>query len=97
MSLKFKLYCLRTNNSFFSLLGDKKNFKFEGNLMSLKTHLIFNPFFLVYYKIIVDSYTKTWVICSNLILQKNTAEVKIPAKTGRIQPENKKKEVATRK
>ena len=64
--------------------------------MSLKTHLVFNPFFLVYYKIIVDSYTETWVICSNLILQKNTAETKLPAKTGRIQPEDKKK-VATRK
>ena len=52
--------------------------------MSLKTHLIFNPFFCVYYKIIVDSYTKTWIISSNLILQKNTAEAKIPAKIGRI-------------
>ena len=54
--------------------------------MSLKTHLIFNPFFRVYYKLIVDSYTETWVICSNLILQKNIAEAKIPAKTGKIQP-----------
>ena len=62
--------------------------------MSLKTHLIFNPFFSVYYKIIVDSYAKTWVIYSNLILQKNTAEAKIPAKAGRIQPKNRK-EVAT--
>ena len=26
----FNLICLRTNNSFFSLLGDKKNFKFRG-------------------------------------------------------------------
>ena len=46
--------------------------------------------------ILVDSYTKTWVICSNLILQKNTIEAKIPAKTGRIQPEKRKK-VAIRK
>ena len=31
MSLKiFKLICLRTNNSFFSLLGDKQNVKFGG-------------------------------------------------------------------
>ena len=31
MSLKiFKLICLRTNNSFFSLLGDKQNIKFGG-------------------------------------------------------------------
>ena len=36
--------------------------------------------------IIVDLYTETWVICSNLILLKNTAEAKIPAKTRRIQP-----------
>ena len=49
--------------------------------MSLKTHLIFNPFFRVYYKIIVASYTETCVICSNLILQKNTVEAKIPTKT----------------
>ena len=52
--------------------------------MSLKTHLIFNPFFLEYYKILVDSYSETWIIYSNLILQKNIAEVKIPVKTGRI-------------
>ena len=26
----FKLICLRTDNSFFSLLGDKQNFKFGG-------------------------------------------------------------------
>ena len=26
----FKLICLRTNNSFFSLLGDKQNVKFGG-------------------------------------------------------------------
>ena len=31
MSLKFfKLICLRTNNSFCSLLGDKQNVKFGG-------------------------------------------------------------------
>ena len=30
MSLKIKLNCLRTNNIFLSLLGDKQNFKFEG-------------------------------------------------------------------
>ena len=47
-------------------------FCIDESLMSLKTHLIFNPFFLVYYKIIVDSYAETWVIYSNLILQKNT-------------------------
>ena len=65
-------------------------------MMSIKTHLIFNPFFRFYYKIIVDSYAETWVICSNLILQKNTTEAKIPAKTGIIQYENRK-EVTTRK
>ena len=62
--------------------------------MSPKTHLIFNPFFLEYYKIFVDSYAETWIIYSNLILQKNTAEAKILAKTRRIQPENRK-EVTT--
>ena len=36
--------------------------------------------------LIVDSYTETWVIFSNLIFQKNTAEAKIPAKIGKIQP-----------
>ena len=30
MSLKIKLNCLRANNIFFSLLGDKQNFKFGG-------------------------------------------------------------------
>ena len=31
MSFKFfKLICLRTNNSFFFLLGDKQNIKFGG-------------------------------------------------------------------
>ena len=30
MSLKIKLDCLRTNNSFFFLLGDKQNFKVGG-------------------------------------------------------------------
>ena len=75
------------------LEGKQKNNNF-AKVMSLKTHLIFNPFFLVYYKIIVDSYAETWVIYSNLILQKNTVGVKIPAKTRRIQPENRK-EVAT--
>ena len=51
----------------------RKSLKNTRYVMSLKTHLVFNPFFLVYYKIIVDSYIETWVICSNLILQKNTA------------------------
>ena len=62
--------------------------------MSLKTHWIFNPFFRVYYKIILDSYAETWVIYSNLTLQKNIAEAKIRTKTRRIQPENRK-EVTT--
>ena len=51
--------------------------------MSPKTHFIFNPFFLAYYKINVDSYAKMWIFYSNLILQKNTVEVQIPAKTKR--------------
>ena len=62
--------------------------------MSLKTHLIFNPFFLAYYKVNVDSYVEIWIFYSNLILQENTAEAKIPVKTRRDQSISRN-EVAT--
>ena len=62
--------------------------------MSPKTHLIFNKFFRAYYKINVDSYAEMWIFYSNLILQENTAEAKIPTKTKRDQPKSRN-EVAT--
>ena len=62
--------------------------------MSPKTHLIFNPFFGVYYKINVDSCVEIWIFYSNLILQKSTAEAKIPTKTRRNKPKSRN-EVAT--
>ena len=50
MSLKIKLNCLRTNNSFFSLLEDKQNFKFrEFDKSKIHSFLIhFSDLFLLY-------------------------------------------------
>ena len=67
-------------------LDDFSNLDCKCCLMSPKTHLIFNPFFLAYYKINVDSYAEMWIFYSSLIFQKNTAEAKITAKTKRDQP-----------
>ena len=50
MSLKIKLNCLRTNNSFLSLLEDKQNFKF-GEFDESETHsflIHFSDLFLLY-------------------------------------------------
>ena len=38
----------------------------------------------MFYKISIDSYAETWISYSNLILQKITAESKVPAKPEEI-------------
>ena len=48
--------------------------------MSPKTHLILIHFSEVFWKISIDSYAETWISYSNSILQKITAESKVPAK-----------------
>ena len=48
--------------------------------MSLKTHLILINFSAVFCKISIDSYAETWISFSNSILQKITAESKVPTK-----------------
>ena len=55
---------------------------------SKKTHLILIHFSEVFCKISIDSYAETWISYLNSILQKITAESKVPAKTRRKQSQS---------
>ena len=48
--------------------------------MIQKNHLILIYFSEVFCRIIIDSYVETWISYSNSILQKITAESKVPKK-----------------
>ena len=70
MSCKIKFNCLRTNKSFFYLLGDEQNFKFGGNLMSKKLIEFLVHFSDFSYNIIAYFYLEICTIYQIYILHK---------------------------
>ena len=80
MSFKIKLNFLRTNKSFFFLLGDKQKFYVWGNLMSKKLIEFLAHFSDCSYKVITCFYVEICAIYQISILRKLLAEMKVPVR-----------------